>query len=39
VRTPARDDLEAPTLRVDGLALFGGIAIGGKTADAAPESG
>jgi hypothetical protein len=39
VRTPAHDDLAAPTLKVDGLALFGGIAIGAKAADAASESG
>jgi hypothetical protein len=39
VRTPAQDDLAAPTLKVDGLALFGGIAIGAKAADAASESG
>ena len=38
VRTPAQDDPDAPTLRVDGLALFGGIAIGAKAADAAAES-
>jgi hypothetical protein len=38
VRTPAHDDLEAPTLKVDGLALFGGIAIGAKAADVASES-
>lgn len=37
VRTPAQDDPEAPTLRVDGLAVLGGIAIGGKAADAAFE--
>ncbi len=37
VRTPAQDDPDAPTLRVDGLALFGGIAIGAKAADAATE--
>lgn len=29
-RTPAADDPEAPVLDVDGLALFGGIAIGSK---------
>jgi hypothetical protein len=34
VRTPAQDDPDAPTLRVDGLALFGGIAIGAKAAGA-----
>ena len=38
VRTPAQDDPDAPTLRVDGLALFGGIAIGAKAADAAAEN-
>lgn len=38
VRTPAQDDPEAPTLKVDGLALFGGIAIGAKAADAASQS-
>jgi hypothetical protein len=38
VRTPAQDDLAAPTLKVDGLALFGGIAIGAKAADVASES-
>ena len=34
VRTPAQDDPDAPTLTVDGLALFGGIAIGARAADA-----
>ena len=38
VRTPAQEDPDAPTLRVDGLALFGGIAIGAKAAEAAFES-
>jgi hypothetical protein len=30
-RTPAQDDPNAPVLTVDGLALFGGVAVGGKT--------
>jgi hypothetical protein len=29
-QTPAQDDVEAPVLAVDGLALFGGIAVGTK---------
>jgi hypothetical protein len=32
--TPARDDRDAPVLTVEGMALFGGIAVGSK-ADAA----
>jgi hypothetical protein len=30
-RTAGRDDPEAPVLTIDGLALFGGIAVGDKT--------
>jgi hypothetical protein len=30
-RTPAQDDPGAPVLTVDGLALFGGVAVGAKT--------
>jgi len=29
-KTPARDDRDAPVLTVDGMALFGGIAVGSK---------
>jgi hypothetical protein len=36
--TPARDDRDAPVLTVEGMALFGGIAVGSK-ADAAPGKG
>jgi hypothetical protein len=32
--TPAQDDPDAPVLTVEGMALFGGIAVGSK-ADAA----
>jgi hypothetical protein len=32
------DDPAAPTLRLEGFALFGGIAVGAKTAEAAFES-
>jgi hypothetical protein len=28
--TPAHDDPEAPLLSLDGMALFGGIAVGAK---------
>jgi len=28
--TPARDDRDAPVLTIDGMALFGGIAVGSK---------
>jgi hypothetical protein len=30
VRTPAADDLSAPVLTLEGLALFGGVAVGAK---------
>jgi len=33
-RTPAQDDLSAPVLTVDGVAVFGGVAVGAQ-ADAA----
>jgi hypothetical protein len=36
--TPARDDPDAPVLTVEGMALFGGIAVGSK-ADSGPASG
>ncbi|HLF00175.1 MAG TPA: LiaF domain-containing protein [Gaiellaceae bacterium] len=36
VRTRGADDPSAPTLTIDGLALFGGIAVGAK--GSAPES-
>jgi hypothetical protein len=38
VQTPEPDDPDAPTLRIDGLTLFGGVAVGAKVADAAFES-
>jgi hypothetical protein len=31
-RTPAQDDPDAPVLEVDGMALFGGVAVGSKGA-------
>jgi hypothetical protein len=36
VKTPAADDPDAPVLALDGLAVFGGIAIGGKAEAAVP---
>ena len=36
-RTPAQDDPDAPTLHLEGLALFGGIAVGAKAEDALAE--
>jgi hypothetical protein len=36
-RTPARDDPDAPVLTLDGMALFGGIAVGAKADSPAPE--
>jgi hypothetical protein len=38
VRTRDAEDPSAPTLTIDGLALCGGIAVGAKKGDAAPES-
>lgn len=38
VRTVDAEDEDAPTLTIDGLALFGGIAVGAKKGAAAPES-
>ena len=35
VSAPEPEDADAPTLMLDGLALFGGIAVGAKVADAA----
>jgi hypothetical protein len=37
-KSPAPDDPNAPTLTLEGLALFGGVAIGAKAAAVAPES-
>jgi hypothetical protein len=37
-RTPARDDRDAPVLTLEGLALFGGVAVGAKE-DAAATTG
>jgi hypothetical protein len=37
-RTPATDDPEAPTLVLEGIAMFGGVAVGAKADEAAPES-
>jgi len=36
-RTPARHDPDAPVLTLDGMALFGGIAVGAKAGSPAPE--
>jgi hypothetical protein len=36
VRTPGQDDPGAPVLTLDGLALFGGIAVGAKAESATP---
>ena len=36
--THAPADPDAPTLTLDGLAIFGGVAVGAKTADVPPES-
>lgn len=33
-RTPARDDQDAPVLTLEGFALFGGVAVGAKAANA-----
>jgi hypothetical protein len=38
IDTPYTDDAEAPRLVLDGFALFGGIAVGARVADAAFES-
>jgi hypothetical protein len=38
VRTPAHDDPDAPVLTLDGLAILGGVAVGGKAAAAAAEN-
>jgi len=37
VRVPEPEDAAAPTLTLDGAALFGGVAVGARAADAAPE--
>jgi hypothetical protein len=37
-RTPAQDDREAPVLTLEGMAYFGGIAVGAKAEVATPES-
>jgi hypothetical protein len=37
VRTPAKDDADAPVLTLEGLALFGGIAVGAKAESATPD--
>jgi hypothetical protein len=39
VRTPARDDPDAPVLNLDGLAVFGGIAVGSQMDPVIPASG
>ena len=36
VRTPAQDDPDAPVLTLDGLAVFGGIAVGSQMDAATP---
>jgi hypothetical protein len=38
VRTPAQHDTDAPVLALEGLALFGGIAVGAKADAAVAES-
>lgn len=38
IRAVDAEDPSAPTLTIDGLALLGGIAVGAKKGDAAPES-
>jgi len=38
VRVPEPEDPAAPTLTLEGLALFGGVAVGARAAEAAPES-
>jgi hypothetical protein len=38
IGVPANDDPAAPTLTLDGFALFGGIAVGAKVSDEAFES-
>lgn len=38
IGVPEPDDPAAPTLRLDGFSLFGGIAVGARVADAAFES-
>jgi hypothetical protein len=37
-RTPAQDDREAPVLTLEGMALFGGVAVGAKAEAATAES-
>jgi hypothetical protein len=37
VRTPAKDDADAPVLTLEGLALFGGIAVGAKAESTTPS--
>jgi hypothetical protein len=37
-RTPGQDDPDAPVLRLDGTALFGGVAIGAKAPTSAVGS-
>jgi hypothetical protein len=38
IRTPAQGDPDAPVLTLDGLAIFGGIAVGAQAAGATAES-
>ena len=38
IRTPAQDDPDAPVLTLDGLAIFGGIAVGAQAAGTTAES-
>ena len=37
VRVPEPEDAAAPTLTLEGSALFGGVAVGARAAEAAPE--
>lgn len=39
VKTPAQDDPDAPVLTVDGMAIFGGVAIGAKAEAAMAAAG
>ena len=38
IGVPEPDDPDAPTLTLDGFAAFGGVAVGAKSGDAAPEN-
>jgi hypothetical protein len=38
IRTPAKDDVDAPVLTLEGVAVFGGIAVGAKPPAAAAEA-